>query len=314
MGQTIEQFLNDCGMNDYHRDALPSDASRRRYERLSLDHQAYMLMDSREELDSYAKFMEVQSVLEEAGFSVPKIHQRDDASGLAVLEDFGSDSFTKKLAVSPQDEMMLYEAATDVLIKLHGLKNNNLPTANEQYFMERVQLMPAWYMQDLEKDAQIEFTHIWKDILTHLDVSHQAVTLVDYHVDNLMWLSNRQGQARCGLLDFQDALRMPVGYDIMSLLLDDRRNVTKAVQEKLLDKFIRETNVDKDSFMVNYYILATQRHTKNIGIFARLMKRDQKMHYGDHIPRLLDYINVETQQLDCLQPLNEWFKKHGKIS
>jgi aminoglycoside/choline kinase family phosphotransferase len=46
--------------------------------------------------------------------------------------------------------------------------------------------------------------------------------LRDYHSPNLLWLPERQGVARVGLLDFQDAVLGPPAYDLGSLLLDAR--------------------------------------------------------------------------------------------
>ncbi len=314
MADQIEEFLKECGLDDWQRQTLPSDASRRCYTRLIKGDARYMLMDSSRENESYKKFMVVQNILSRQGFSVPQVYFQKDACGLAVLEDFGTASFTVVLSEAPEEEEALYHAATDVLIKLHNMKSEELVEVDTAHFIERVKLVPDWYLTDLDSYVVDEFIYIWKDIIAQLNDTNRVMTLLDYHVDNLMWLPDRLKHKRCGLLDFQDAVMMPQGYDIMSLLRDDRRNIPGGLQRELIDKFIAETGVDHDDFLKNYYILAAHRHTKNLGIFARLMKRDKKRHYGTHIPRLLSYIDEETQQIDCLHPLNKWFKKYGKIS
>jgi aminoglycoside/choline kinase family phosphotransferase len=47
----------------------------------------------------------------------------------------------------------------------------------------------------------------------------------DVHGDNLIWRPRPAGLLRIGLLDFQDALVLPDGYDLASLLDDPRREV-----------------------------------------------------------------------------------------
>ena len=42
----------------------------------------------------------------------------------------------------------------------------------------------------------------------------------DYHAENLIWLPDREGPARVGMLDFQDAVYGPITYDLASLLRD----------------------------------------------------------------------------------------------
>ena len=47
-------------------------------------------------------------------------------------------------------------------------------------------------------------------------------TLRDFHSPNILWLAERQGNARVGLIDFQDCVLGHPAYDVVSLLQDAR--------------------------------------------------------------------------------------------
>ena len=56
----------------------------------------------------------------------------------------------------------------------------------------------------------------------------------DYHAENLIWLPERAGHARVGLLDFQDMLVGHPAYDLVSLLEDARRDVAPELRAAML--------------------------------------------------------------------------------
>ena len=53
----------------------------------------------------------------------------------------------------------------------------------------------------------------------------------DYHAQNLLWLPEREGLARVGLIDFQDAVAGCPAYDLVSLTEDARRDVSPELAE-----------------------------------------------------------------------------------
>ena len=117
------------------------------------------------------------------------------------------------------------------------------------------------------------------------------LVLRDYHVDNLMVLSERTGVRQCGLLDFQDAVIGPASYDLVSLLQDSRRDINDETTSLMLDRYLEGIGGldNRDNFMRSYYTLGTQRALKVFGIFTR-----QDILYGNskyliHIPRLKVY-------------------------
>ena len=79
------------------------------------------------------------------------------------------------------------------------------------------ELLLDWYLPKLEiriSDAKRE-THraLWRDALLPVMNEPQTWVLRDYHSPNLLWLPEREGTARVGLLDFQDAVMGPAAFD-----------------------------------------------------------------------------------------------------
>ena len=139
----------------------------------------------------------------------------------------------------------------------------------------------------------------------------------DFHIDNLFYLKNRKGLKACGLIDFQDAVIGPSSYDLASLLEDARRNVNTKVVSKMYNKFVKKLSKEqKEIFIKEYKILATNRHLKVIGIFTRLYAHDKKRSYLNHIPRLWKLIeyNLNFYSLIELKKwINEFFPKKFRI-
>ena len=119
--------------------------------------------------------------------------------------------------------------------------------------------------------------------------------LRDMHSPNLLWLPEREGLARIGLLDFQDAVLGPAAYDVASLLQDARVDVPEMMEIALLSRYTRarmtaDATFDAPAFARAYATLAAQRASKILGIFARLDARDGKPQYLRHLPRVWDYL------------------------
>ena len=100
-------------------------------------------------------------------------------------------------------------------------------------------------------------------------------------------LRERPGARRCGLLDFQDAVRGPASRDPVLLIEDARRDVSPALREAMTARYLDAfPAIDRAQFRRSAAILAAQRNCKIIGIFTRLARRDGKPQYLGHIPRV----------------------------
>ena len=176
---------------------------------------------------------------------------------------------------------------------------------------------PAVYKNKPKKDVVNEFVNIWNNLLNKNLMTKKVLVHRDFHIDNLFYLKNRKGLKACGLIDFQDAVIGPSSYDLASLLEDARRNVNTKVVSKMYNKFVKKLSKEqKEIFIKEYKILATNRHLKVIGIFTRLYARDKKRSYLNHIPRLWKLIeyNLNFYSLIELKKwINEFFPKKFRI-
>src|SRR4029450_11406981 len=115
----------------------------------------------------------------------------------------------------------------------------------------------------------------------------------DYHSRNLMVIRERNP----GVIDFQDALRGPIGYDLVSLLKDcyigwPRERVEQWVSgyRNLVRSRGGPGGRDDREFLRWFDLIGLQRHIKVLGIFARLYWRDGKSGYLADLPRTLRYV------------------------
>jgi aminoglycoside/choline kinase family phosphotransferase len=156
--------------------------------------------------------------------------------------------------------------------------------------------------------------NLWRQLLVDIALVRPTWTLRDYHSPNLIWLAEREGIARVGLVDFQDCVMGHPAYDVASLLQDARVTVPDDLELKLLGAYARlrkqsDPNFDMTSFAKAYAILGAQRATKVLGIFARLDKRDHKPWYHAHMPRVEAYLRKNLNH-PALANLRGWYGEY----
>jgi aminoglycoside/choline kinase family phosphotransferase len=318
----IDAFLAGNGWEGAKRTQLPGDASFRRYERLTLGGRNAMLMDAPPPQENVDAFVAVARHLKSLGFSAPDIFAKDKANGFLIIEDLGEATFTRLLASSKDTtETELYQLGVDVLIELHRIETVGvMPPGLEDYdndkLLDEALLLVDWTWptvfgdDDAPDDVRDAYRNAWLAVFAALGGQPPTLVLRDYHVDNLMILDGRQGIARCGLLDFQDAVCGPRAYDLMSLLEDSRRDVGNDLKDAMLERYLAAfPDIERPTFETAFAILAAQRHAKVIGIFTRLSRRDAKPAYLVHLPRLWRLLeNAITHP--ALTPVAAWFDTH----
>ena len=340
--ESLRKFLSDAGFLDAGRERMPGDASTRSYARLIQGDGTSILMNSPRRPDgpaiydgkSYSAavhlaedvkpFVAIDNGLRAHGFSAPAIHHADLDSGFLITEDFGSAGVIEGDPSRPIVER--YEAATDMLAELHRKTlpeiaplapraSYQIPVYDIDAWLVEIGLMPEWYLPDrgaeISQQQRDEFVTMWRTLLEKPAAAPRTWVMRDFHSPNIIWLGDRTGVLRVGIIDFQDAVLGPAAYDLVSLLQDARIDVPEQLELALLTQYIKarraaEEGFDAAGFAGLYAIMSAQRNTKLLGIFARLNRRDGKPQYLRHQPRIWTYLNRSLAH-PALSRIRDWY-------
>jgi N-acetylmuramate 1-kinase len=305
---TIAHFLRQAGWPSAEWSPLAGDASPRRYHRVTLGRRRAVLMDALPAADADPEpFLAVTEWLRGAGFSAPEVYAADTRSGLILLEDLGDALFARVLNTAPELEEELYAAAVDLLAEMH---RQPLPQPSGGWtpapydgatYLREARLFVEWYVPaatgtPFDPGLAAEFDALIRDLARPLHRIAPVAVLRDYHSENLIWLPERQGHRRVGLLDYQDLLLGHPAYDLVSLLEDARRDTGEALRRNMMRRYCAASGAAPDTLAREAAALAAQRNLKIVGIFSRLCRRDRKPGYLRLIPRVWDHLQ---RDLDC---------------
>ncbi len=192
---------------------------------------------------------------------------------------------------------------------------HGVPAYDHEAQLIETDLLPSWfwpYLHDCEVPPELsaDFAEAWSRVLPAARAETPVWVLRDYHSPNLLWLPERSGIRRVGLIDTQDCLLGHPAYDLASLLQDARVDVSTTEESELFEHYCTtRAPFDRQSFAAAYAILGAQRATKILGIFARLSKRDGKHIYLQHLPRVSRYLEKNLQHR-ALAPVRKWYDRH----
>lgn len=288
--QACAAMLARAGWDGAQRQALAGDASARQYFRLSQRGQSRILMDNPPGIpDDPRAFARIATHLRGLGLSAPEILAQDLEAGFLLLEDLGDGVLTRLLQDDPGREGEFYRLATEVLLHLQAHPApEGLPNLEAADWARAAMLAVEFYaagMTGAGADPLPLQDALTRALLRHAD-GPRVLILRDYHAENLMWLPERQGLARLGLLDFQLAQMGQPGYDLVSLLQDARRDVSPATEAAMVALFAQARGEDAAGFAASYAVLGAQRALRILGIFARLCLVEGKAQYLGLIPRV----------------------------
>lgn len=314
MSERSEQtaaFLIRAGWGGAPRTLVAGDASNRRYERLENGAgKTAILMDAPPDKgEDIRPFVRITGFLRDAHLSAPEILAQDSDNGLLLLEDLGDDLFARVIASDPTLERPLYEAAVDVLVHLHRTDVPDLPRYDADRTAKLATLAYDWYQRgvagSVDEQAKADFQAALRACVSPLDATPPVLIQRDYHAENVIWLPDRAGPRRVGLLDYQDAMLGHPAYDLMSLAQDARRDVPDDVADMMTRRYLEATGYDADAFKTAYALLGVQRNMRILGVFARLSMAYGKPHYVDLIPRVWGHIqtNLIHPALASVKPL-----------
>ena len=309
----LKKWLHEQTGQECELAPASSDASFRRYFRIGLEQGSRIVMDAPPEQEDCRPFIHVAALLQGAGLNAPEIIAADLDEGFLLLGDLGNTTYLEVLNTETVDG--LYGDALGALIGIQTCVDTasaELPAYDEAMLQTELDLFKDWY---LEKHSGVslnaEQQAVWQQTCQILISSalEQPTVCVhrDYHSRNLMQVEAGRNP---GILDFQDAVIGPVTYDLVSLLRDCYISWPCQQVEEWVDGFYEQAvhsgivNADRISekqFLKWFDLMGVQRHLKAIGIFARLLHRDNKEGYIQDIPRTLSYVMDVCQRSPELQ-------------
>ena len=301
----ISNWLNEIIKGSFHIELASSDASFRTYYRINYNEGTDIVMHAPPDKESLTDVIKINTKLEDANITVPKIKKVNEDLGLILMSDFG-----KKVYLDNLNNETVFCLYTDAIDVIHNMQNN-ISTSDLECFdigaqKDEVNLFIDWFLKkhigyDDKKLGDIGIEETLTDLLEKIDEIPKKFIHRDYHSRNLMLLE----KGNPGVLDYQDAMTGPITYDLVSLLKDCYIKWDDELIKKMSKTYFQRAD-SKTSFDVfNYWfdISGLQRHLKAIGIFSRLNYRDNKPAYMNDIPRTLSYISDTVGKYDELKEI-----------
>ncbi|MEM1129521.1 MAG: phosphotransferase [Pseudomonadota bacterium] len=309
----IATFLSDAGWGDATPEQLAGDASARDYLRLTdPDLGRAILMDNGTDSASFQAFRFVNDHLRRLGFSAPRILEAEPETGLMLLEDLGDALFARVLDGEPAKADALYGEAIDLLVRLHGYNPPpGLSLQTPGFLVRQLGPVTEWYRAAYlgktdDKSNEAARKHIGETLTRLLwryaPPARPVFVHRDYHAENLIWLPDRLGVARVGVLDFQDALTGHWAYDLISLLQDARRDLDPSLVARMRARYAKAAQIDPETISAACAVLGAQRNLRILGVFARLALQDGKTRYLSMMPRVWNNLQTNLSH-DAMAPL-----------
>jgi N-acetylmuramate 1-kinase len=332
----IENFLLKTKWQNAERVFLEGDASSRRYEMLHNNNLQTILMDMPHRPDGppvkdgkpysavahlaegLSAVVDVNKQLVDFGYSAARIDEHDLALGLALIEDLGPNVYGRMMLSGANMEEPMKQAVAVLADMTTKPWPSSLPRYDISAQLIEVDLLPSWFWPHIHESSpqpelNASYEKIWRKILPLVEYKKPHWVLRDFHSPNLIWIPDRVGLNRVGLIDTQDAVLGHPAYDLVSMLQDARVDIDFTWADELYryyETLRRSQGVfEAEEFQAAYAILGAQRATKILGIFARLAKRDGKHGYLKHMPRVSRYL-ARNLAHPALTELQQWYKQN----
>jgi aminoglycoside/choline kinase family phosphotransferase len=303
-----------------------ADASFRRYFRISrgdVDPAAWgpkadhlIVMDAPPGKEDIAPYLKVSTLLEQAGAHVPHVHASDVRRGFVVMEDLGNTQYLSVLRAGRGVDKLYGDALAALAnIQVRGARAaQQLDPYSREPLERELNLFPEWFLQkhlglDLTPEERALLTVTNEILINEAMIQPQVFVHRDFHSRNLMVLP----QGGPGVIDFQDALRGPIGYDLVSLLKDcyiswSRERVERWVRgyRHVLQNLGANVGDSEYQFLRWFDLIGVQRHLKVLGIFCRLWYRDGKSGYLNDLPLVFEYVRDACARYKELVEFGRW--------
>jgi len=308
--------------------AASADASFRRYLRVQTRGAAgargsLIIMDAPPSHEDCAPFVRAGALLEQAGIHVPHVLDWNEADGFLLLSDLGPTTYLSALqdpatGAARSHELMI--EAVSALTTLQQARADALPAYDEALQRREMDLFEQWYLSrhlgiELSDEQRAQLGVAQQLILNNTLAQGQVFVHRDYHSRNLMVC-----EPNPGVLDFQDAVRGPVTYDLVSLLRDAYIPWDEEVQIDYAARYWQQARRaglpvadDFGQFWRDFEWMGLQRQLKVLGIFARLAHRDDKQQYLGDLPVVWGYAHKVCTRYQGLGPLAALLEQAGGV-
>ena len=265
LGQNATAFLRAAGWANASIVSIAGDMSPRRYFRVEDGKSTAVLMVANTPMHA---FVQMTDWLLAAKLSAPKILHSEAENGLLLLEDFGSRSMKSILRSEPEKASEIFGDCISLLLRIRATEPPELPSPDASELVEWTRLADAHY-PGLVPGRLKMFREVLFDLLKNASTVPSCVSLRDFHTENMMWLPDRTGHRRLGLLDYQDAILAHPAYDLMSLLTDARTWIPETLREDVIARYLRRSGDNDADFRTAFAALSAQRNLRILGIFSR---------------------------------------------
>lgn len=310
--QQIDAAANPQQPAHYRIDMVSGDASFRRYFRATRDKQcsapsaSWILVDAPPATEDTHSFVNIARQWQHHQVDVPTVYAVDFDHGFMLLEDFGDQMFWPQVHRDLADRPTIDRWYQLAINELHALQqvpaesaNLTLPSYNKALLARECELFRDWLCQqqlaiELSATDHAMLDQVFNRVIESALVQPQVTVHRDYHSRNIML--RQQDQPALGLIDFQDAVKGPYTYDLVSLVRDCYVRWPHDWSQAWLQYFwqnspvVQQQGIAITEFQRQVDWMGMQRHIKAAGIFARLNLRDGKSAYLADIPNTLAYL------------------------
>jgi aminoglycoside/choline kinase family phosphotransferase len=293
-----------------------ADASFRRYLRIDTAAGSRVIMDAPPPHEDVRPFVQIAQSIRAAGLNAPRVLACDVERGFVLLDDLGTELYLGALqgASAARADALMRDAIAALVQWQCRMPVENLPAYDEALLARELALFPDWCVQHefgrtWSDDEQACWQRICRLLIDSALAQPQVVVHRDWMPRNLM-----VAEPNPGILDFQDAVRGPVSYDVASLLRDafiswdEEREIDWAVRywseaRRAGVPLGEGFSADFGEFWRALEWMGLQRHLKVLGIFCRLKHRDGKAAYAEDLPRFFAYATKVATRYAPLRPL-----------
>ena len=275
---------------------IESGSSQKKIYRFKNNKEKKIVVDFSYETKQFVSFLDVHKFLSNINISIPKIFETDINKKIIIMEDFGDNRFDKLINSIDPKEILI-----DAINSLIEIQNTQKPIVNKflkKYDFSSFEIEIAEFadfylpINNISKDVVDEFFYVWKSEFNNFNFNWDSFVHKDFELSNLIYLPQRDGHLKCGIIDFQNAFIGFSGWDVFSLLENPRIYFAEKYNDELVEYFFDNTNqnLSFSEFLLQYYFLNTARQTRIIGRWINLDKKDNINDYSK-------YLDVTVQRL-----------------